>query len=199
MLNALLTSTSLHPGSNPPPLLNKYVEWFTNFHFSSSWIKLSTPSDQICWCCCCCRCCCCCFNFHRFLRDEIPYPIWTNMLNVVVFVNFHHFLRGQIPHPIWTNVECVFLKLPPLLKGSNTLPPLNKYVECVFFKLPPLLESNPPTPSEQICWMCFFTSTTSQGPYPIWTNILNVFFNFHRFLRDQIPYPIWTNMLNAFF
>ena len=35
MLNGLLTSTSLHKGSNSPPPLNKYVEWFINFHFSS--------------------------------------------------------------------------------------------------------------------------------------------------------------------
>ena len=38
--------------------------------------------------------------------------------------------------------------------------------------------SNPPTPSEQMCWMVF------------WPPLI--------FKRDQIPYPLWTNMLNDF-
>ena len=45
MLNGLLTFTSLHKGSNPPPPLNKYVEWFINVHFSSWGIKPPIPSE----------------------------------------------------------------------------------------------------------------------------------------------------------
>ena len=161
MLTGLLTSAYLHEGSTPPPHLNKYVDWFFNFHLSSWGINFATPSEQNMLTG---------FLTSTYLDKGLTPPPPLNK-HVDWFINFHLsskginsappseqtcwlvywlpllFMRDQLRNPSWTNMLTGLLTSTYLQKGSTPPPPVNKYVDWfINFHLP----SNPP-PSLNKC------------------------------------------------